>query len=284
MKKKSILAAILACGLVFSLTGCGNKDNDDQKQNDGNGDNTQLVTVKVGATAVPHQEILETIVEDLKAEGVDLQIVPFDDYPLINPATDNGELDANYFQHTPYLDNYNVTNNGSLVPMGNIHYEPLGLFPGKVATVEELQDGATIAVPNDTSNEARALLLLEAQGLIKLKEDAGLNATPIDIVENPKNIKIEELDAAQVARSLPDVDMAVINGNYALQAGLNAATDAIAIEAADSLAGSTFANILVVKDGNQDKPELQAVLKALQSEKTKQFIEEKYQGSVVPTF
>lgn len=283
MKKKALLAAVLACACTFAFAGCGNKDDagKDQDQNQGN---EQLVTVKVGATAVPHQEILETLVEDLKAEGIDLQIVPFDDYPLINPATDNGELDANYFQHTPYLDNYNTTNNGTLVALGAIHYEPLGLFPGKVATVAELQDGATIAVPNDTSNEARALLLLEAQGLIKLKEDAGLNATPIDIVENPKNIKIEELDAAQVARALPDVDMAVINGNYALQAGLNAATDAVAIESADSLAGTTFANILVVKAGNEEKPELQAVLKALQSDKTKKFIEEKYQGSVVPTF
>ncbi len=283
MKKKALLAAALACACAFSFAGCGSKDDagKDQDQNQGN---EQLVTVKVGATAVPHQEILETLVEDLKAEGIDLQIVPFDDYPLINPATDNGELDANYFQHTPYLDNYNTTNNGTLVALGTVHYEPLGLFPGKVATVAELQDGATIAVPNDTSNEARALLLLEAQGLIKLKEDAGLNATPIDIVENPKNIKIEELDAAQVARALPDVDMAVINGNYALQADLNAATDAVAIESADSLAGTTFANILVVKAGNEEKPELQAVLKALQSDKTKKFIEEKYQGSVVPTF
>ena len=281
MKKKSFLAAVLACSLALSLTGCGG---DDQKAPAQTGDDTQLTTVKVGATAVPHQEILETLVEDLKAEGIDLQIVPFDDYPLINPATDDGELDANYFQHTPFLDDYNTKNNGTLVSIGSIHYEPLGLFAGKTATVAELQEGATIAVPNDTSNEARALLLLEAQGLIKLKEGAGLNATPIDIVENKLNLKIEELDAAQVARSLQDVDMAVVNGNYALQAGLNAATDAVAIESSDSLAATTFANIFVVKAGNEEKPELQAVLKALQSEKTKKFIEEKYQGSVVPAF
>lgn len=282
MKRKSMLAAVLACGLVFSLTGCGGGN--DTKEPANNGENTQLVTVKVGATAVPHQEILETLVEDLKAEGVDLQIVPFDDYPLINPAVEDGELDANYFQHTPFLDDYNQNNNGTLVSIGSIHYEPLGLFAGKVATVAELPEGATIAVPNDTSNEARALLLLEAQGLITLKEGAGLNATPVDIVENKLNLKFEELDAAQIARSLQDVDMAVINGNYALQAGLNAATDAVAIESSDSLAATTFANILVVKAGNEEKPEIQALLKALQSDKTKQFIEEKYQGSVVPAF
>ena len=277
MKRKSFVAAILACICAFSLAGCGG--NDDQPQS---GD--ELVTVKVGATAVPHQEILETLVEDLKAEGIDLQIVPFDDYPLINPAVDNGELDANYFQHTPYLDDYNSKNNGTLISIGSIHYEPLGLFPGKTSTVAELQAGATIAVPNDTSNEARALLLLEAQGLITLKEGVGLEATPVDIVENPLNLKIEELDAAQVPRALADVDMAVINGNYALQAGLNAATDAIAIESSDSLAASTFANILVVKEGNEENEALQKLLAALQSEKTKQFIEEKYQGSVVPAF
>jgi len=182
------------------------------------------------------------------------------------------------------LDDYNEENKTDLVSIAAIHYEPLGIYPGKTKTLEELKDNAQVAVPNDTTNEARALLLLEAQGLIKLRENAGLKATINDIVENPKNLKIIEIEAAQLARSLPDVDIAVINGNYAIQAGLNVATDALAMEEKDSLAATTYANIVAVRSGDEEREDLKALVKALTSEKVKKFIEEKYQGSVVPVF
>jgi len=193
-------------------------------------------------------------------------------------------LDANYFQHQPYLDDFNAENKTNIVSVAAIHYEPLGIYPGKAKTLDELKEGAQIAVPNDTTNEARALLLLEAQGLIKLNPEAGLKATVKDIAENPKNFKIVEIEAAQLARSLPDVDIAVINGNYAIKAGLNVARDAIAKEEKDSLAAQTYANILAVRKGDENREEIKALVNALKSDKVKEFIETTYEGAVVPVF
>ncbi len=217
-------------------------------------------------------------------EGYELQIQEFNDYVQPNLALDGKDLDANYFQHQPYLDDFNAENNTDLVSIAAIHYEPLGIYPGKTKDLAELPDGAEVLVPNDTTNEARALLLLEAQGLIKVDPTAGFKATINDIIENPKNLKITEIEAAQLARSLPDVDIAVINGNYAIQAGLNAATDALAKEEKDSLSATTYANIIAVRKGDENREDLQALVNALKSDKVKQFIAEKYQGAVVPVF
>ncbi|MBS4868654.1 MAG: metal ABC transporter substrate-binding protein, partial [Eubacterium sp.] len=200
-----------------------------------------------------------------------------------NTATESGEVDANYFQHTPYLDDFNKENGTHLVPVASIHYEPFGIYAGKTNSLDALADGAKVSVPNDTTNEARALLLLEAQGLIKLKDGAGLSATKLDIVENPKNLDIEEIEAAQLPRTLSDVDIAVINGNYAIDAGLSV-SDALAVEAQDSEAAKTYANILVVKDGNQENDDIKALVSALESDKVKEFIQQKYNGAVVPMF
>ena len=241
------------------------------------------VTLKVGATPNPHAEILAQIKDLLAQEGITLEVVEFTDYPLINTALNDGSLDANFFQHKPYLDNYNLENKTELVTVGTVHYEPMGIFAGKTKKQEELKDGATIAVPNDTTNEARALLLLEAEGLIKIKEGAGINATKTDIVENPKNLKIEELAAEQLPRSLPDVDLAVINGNYALQGGLKV-TDALATEASDSLAAETYANVIAVRKGDESRPEIKKLVEALNSDTIRQYIEDTYEGAVVPKF
>ena len=241
------------------------------------------VTLKMGATPNPHAEILAQIKDLLAQEGITLEVVEFTDYPLINTALNDGSLDANFFQHKPYLDNYNLENKTELVSVGTVHYEPMGIFAGKTKTLEELKDGATIAVPNDTTNEARALLLLEAEGLIKIKEGAGINATKTDIVENPKNLKIEELAAEQLPRSLPDVDLAVINGNYALQGGLKV-TDALATEASDSLAAETYANVIAVRKGDESRPEIKKLVEALNSDTIRQYIEDTYEGAVVPKF
>lgn len=220
----------------------------------------------------------------MATKGYDLEIVEYNDYVQPNLALDYGDLDANYFQHQPYLDNFNAERGTDLVAVAKIHYEPFGLYPGKTKTIEELKDGAEIAVPNDGTNEARALLLLEAQGLIKLAEGVGMDATVNDIVENPRNLKITEIEAAQLARSLQDVDMAVINGNYAIQAGLNVSKDAVAVEAQDSLAAETYANIVAVKRGNEDREDIKALVEALMSEEVKEFIESTYEGAVVPKF
>lgn len=240
-------------------------------------------TITVAATPAPHAEILEVAKEVLAEQGIDLEITEFNDYVLPNTATESGEVDANYFQHTPYLDDFNAENGTHLVPVAAIHYEPFGIYAGKTASIDELADGATISVPNDTTNEARALLLLEAQGLITLKEGAGLAATKLDIVENPKNLDIQEIEAAQLPRTLTDVDLAVINGNYAIEAGLKV-SDALAVEAQDSEAAKTYANVLVVKEGNEENPNIKALVAALESDQVKEFIEENYDGAVVPMF
>lgn len=274
MKKLSLLLIlVLAFGL---LAGCASENTEEPE--------AELAKILVGATPSPHAEILSVVKEDLAAAGYELVIQEFTDYVLPNTALENKELDANFFQHLPYLEDFNAKNGTHLASLAPIHYEPLGLYPGKTATLAEIQDGATIAVPNDTTNEARALLLLESIGLIKVNPDAGLAATKTDIIENPKNLEIQELEAAQIPRALPDVDMAVINGNYAIQAGLNAATDAVAKEEKDSLAATTFANIIVIREGDEGREDLQALIQALQSDKVKAFIEETYQGAVVPMF
>ena len=241
-------------------------------------------TIKVAASPVPHAEILAVAKDLLAEQGITLEVIEYTDYVQPNLVTENGEVDANYFQHTPYLDSFNEENGTHLVSVGAIHYEPFGLYAGKTASLDELADGAQIAVPNDTTNEARALQLLAAQGVITLKDGAGLTATKNDIAENPHNVDIVEMEAAQLPRTLADVDFAVINGNYAAEAGLNAATDALAVEDASSEAAQTFANILVVKEGNEDNPAIQALLAALQSEQVKAYIDENYAGAVVAIF
>ena len=282
---KKILALVLAVLMVFALAACGNSgETKDSPTPDADGSTPESVTIKVAASPTPHAEILAIAKEILAEEGITLEIIEFTDYVQPGMATESGEVDANYFAHLPYIDTFNEENGTHLVSVAGIHYEPYGLYPSKTATIEELADGAKIAVPNDGSNEARALLLLEAQGLIKLKEGAGLKATKLDIVENTKNLDIVETEAAQIPRMLPDFDMAVINGNYAIAAGLSVSKDAVASEDKDSEAAQTYANIIVVKEGNENNEAIKALVKALQSEKVKTFINEKYDGAVVPMF
>ena len=241
--------------------------------------------IKVGASVTPHAEILAVAKDILAKEGYDLEIVEYNDYVLPNTATEDGELDANYFQHQPYLTNFNAENGTHLVSVAAIHYEPFGIYAGKCSDLSQLPDGATVSVPNDGTNEARALLLLQQEGLITLKEgiDASSTATKLDIASNPKNLKIEELEAAQLVRSLQDVDVAVINGNYAIEGGLKV-SQALAVEAADGDAAQTYANIVVVKEGNENLPKIQALVKALQSDEVRDYINSTYDGAVVPIF
>ncbi len=268
---KRTIAIVAALVLVLAaLTGCAGKADDK--------------TIKVGASPTPHAKILEVAKEVLAEDGYTLEIVEFNDYIIPNTATEDGEIDANYFQHQPYLTDFNAENGTHLVSVASVHYEPFGLYPGKTASIDELKEGSIISVPNDGTNEARALMLLEAQGLIKLSEEASFTATVLDITENPKNLDIREIEAAQLARSLQDVDMAVINGNYAIEAGLNAVTDTIAVEDKDSEAGKTYSNILVVKEGNENNAGIQALKKALMSDKVKDFINETFGGAVIPMF
>ena len=240
-------------------------------------------TIRVGASITPHAEILNVVKPILAEQGYDLEVVEYTDYVLPNTATESGELDANYFQHQPYLDDFNAQNGTHLVSVAAIHYEPFAIYAGKSDSLENVADGATIAVPNDGTNEARALLLLEAQGLIKLREDAGFTATKLDIEENPKNLDIVEMEAAQLPRVLPDVDFAVINGNYAIQGGLKVA-DALASESVESESAQTYANVLVVKEGNENNPAILALVDALKTEEVRKFIEDTYEGAVVPMF
>lgn len=268
---KKVLALTLAALAALALfAGCSKSKTDPG-------------TIVVGASVTPHAEILEQVRELLKEKGFELEIVEFTDYVIPNTALEDGDLDANFFQHKPYMDNFNEENGTHLVSVAAVHYEPFGIYPGKTASIEELEDGAKIAIPNDGTNEARALLLLEAQGLIKLKEGAGMTATKIDIAENPKNLEILEIEAAQLTRSLSDVDLAVINGNYAIGAGLSI-TQALAVEASDGAAAEAYCNVLSVKEGSENNEAIQALLTALQSDEVKTFIEETYSGGVVPLF
>ena len=243
---------------------------------------TEGGTITVAASATPHAEILEEAKKILADQGRDLEITIFDDYVLPNEVVESGEFDANYFQHIPYLENFNAEKGTHLVNAGGIHYEPFGIYPGTKKDLSELADGDTIAVPNDTTNEARALLLLQDNGIITLKDGAGLEATVNDIAENPHNIKIEELAAEQVARVAPEVAFVVLNGNYALQAGYSVAQDSLAYETSDSEAAKTYVNVIAVKEGNENNPGIQALVKVLKSDDIKKFINDTYDGAVIP--
>ena len=236
--------------------------------------------IRVGASPSPHAEILNAAKDALLEKGYELEVVEFTDYILPNTATESGELDANYFQHLPYLDDFNAQNGTHLVSAFGVHIEPMAVFAGKGDTLENLAEGATIAVPNDTTNEARALLLLETLDIITLKEGAGVTATKLDIVENPYNVNILEAEAAQLPLMLPDVDFAVINGNYALGAGLNPIEDSVAIEGSES----PYLNVVVVKEGNENEPYVAALKEVLNSEEIRTFINETYGGAVVAAF
>ena len=263
-----LLAGVLAIG---ALTGCGSTD----KKAESSTGSTDTQVIKVAASATPHAEILEEAKPLLAKEGYDLQVTVFDD---------SGDFDANYFQHVPYMEQFNKEKGTKLVDAGDIHYEPFGIYPGTKKSLDEIADGDEIAVPNDTTNEARALLLLQDNGLIKLKDGAGLTATKKDIVENKKDLAIKEIEAAQIPRSLKDVDIAVVNGNYALQAGLKVNKDALATEDADSVGAKTYGNIVAVKKGNEKLAATKALIKALKSDTVKKYINDKYDGAVVPLF
>lgn len=238
----------------------------------------------VGATPAPHAEILEVCKDILAEQDIELEIVIFNDYVIPNTSVESEQIDANYFQHILYLNDFNEQNDTHLVIVEKVHYEPFGIYAGKTASLDALEDGAKIAVPNDASNEARALLLLEQEGLIKLTEGVGLNATKLDIIENPLNLDIIEIEAAQLPRSLGSVDCAVINGNYAIDAGLKV-SDALAVEDGESEAiQENYANVLVAKEGNETGEALLALAEALKSDAVRSFIEETYEGAVVPLF
>jgi len=280
MKIKKVLALGLTLAVSLgALAGCQQKPAEPAPSQTPAATETKVI--KIAASPTPHAEILAQVKEDLKAAGYDLQVTEFSDYVQPNLVVDSGDMDANFFQHKPYLDDFNKEKGTKIVPVAAIHYEPLGIYPGKSTDLANVPDKATIAVPNDTTNEARALLLLETNGLIKIKEGAGLAATKNDIVENPKNIDIVELEAAQISRVAKETDFVVLNGNYALEAGFNVATDALAKEEQTSDAAQTYANIICVKEGNENNEGIKALIEALKSEKVKKFIADTYKGAVV---
>lgn len=281
--KKFVTIALTAALSVGLLAGCGSGSNDANNNADANADAEDKV-ITVAASPSPHAEILAVAGEVLEAEGYELQVTEFTDYVQPNLVVENDEIDANYFQHQPYLTDFNAERDTHLVSVAAVHYEPFGIYSTNHASLDELADGAIIAVPNDVTNEARALQLLQAQGIITLKEDAGLTATKQDIIDNPYNIELQEVEAAALPSTLDGADFAVINGNYAIPAGLNVAQDALACEDAASEAAQTFANILVVKEGNEDSEKIQALVKALTSDEVKTFINDTYEGAVVPIF
>ena len=296
MKKQ--ISATLAASLALSLAACGSSASTDSvaassestaassAAAESTAETSELAgtTLKVAASPTPHAEILNAAKDILAEQGIDLEVIEFTEYVQPNLVTESGEVDANYFQHKPYLDGFNVKQGTHLVSVGPVHYEPLGIYPGKSDDLANIADGATIAVPNDTTNEARALQLLATQGLITVRDDAGLTATINDITENPHNIKFEEIEAAQLPRTVQDVDFAVINGNYALAAGFSVKNDALATEDASSEAAQTYANILAVKEGRENDPAIQALYAALTSDKVKDYINSTYDGAVVPIF
>ena len=300
---KKLISATLAASLALSLAACGSSASTDSVAASSEAASTESTaasseaaestaetselagtTLKVAASPTPHAEILNAAKDILAEQGIDLEVIEFTEYVQPNLVTESGEVDANYFQHKPYLDGFNVKQGTHLVSVGPVHYEPLGIYPGKSDDLANIADGATIAVPNDTTNEARALQLLATQGLITVRDDAGLTATINDITENPNNIKFEEIEAAQLPRTVQDVDFAVINGNYALAAGFSVKNDALATEDASSEAAQTYANILAVKEGRENDPAIQALYAALTSDKVKDYINSTYDGAVVPIF
>lgn len=261
-----LLTGVLAVG-VFG--GCGGKGADDK-------------VIKVAASATPHAELLEQAKPILADKGYDLQVTVFDDYVQPNEVVESGDFDANYFQHIPYLDSFNEEKGTHLVNAGGIHYEPFGIYPGTKSDLGSVADGDSVAVPNDTTNEARALLLLQDNGLITLKSGAGLNATVNDIEENPYNLEIVELEAAQVPRVVEEVAFVVLNGNYALEAGYSVAKDALAYESSDSEAAKTYVNVIAVKEGNENADKIKALVEALKSDTVKTYITDTYDGAVIP--
>lgn len=276
MKNKFIIGAISLL-VALSLAACGSS----ASSASGSANDSAGATIKVGASITPHSEILYQAVPILAEEGITLEVVEIEDVVTPNTGLAEGSLDANYFQHQPYLDTFNEENGTDLVSIGAIHYEPYGIYAGRVTSLDAVEDGAQIAVPNNASNEARALLLLEQIGLIKLKEDAGIIATVQDIEENPKNIEIVEIDPSQLVRALPDVDLAVINGNYAIEGGLSV-KDALAVEDSSGLAAQTYANIVVVRSEDAQNEALLELVKVLQSDEIQKYIEDTYDGAVVP--
>lgn len=288
MKKKLLASLLTAVFAIGAFTGCGNQaqSTTDTKDTQSAQSATETVeskgTITVAASPTPHAEILNEAAKILAEEGWDLQITEFEDYVQPNEVVYSGEIDCNYFQHVPYLDSYNEENGEDLVSVAGIHYEPFGIYPGTKSDLSEIADGDAIAIPNDTTNEARALLLLQDNGLLKLKDDAGLTATVNDIVENPYNLEFVELEAAQVSRVTQEVAFVVLNGNYALEAGFSVGKDAVAYELSDSEAAKTYVNIIAVKAGNEDNEGVQALIKVLKSDEIKQFINDTYDGAVVP--
>ena len=268
---KKTIAIVLALALLLSLSTTAFAKKDDK-------------TITVAASPTPHAEILAVAAEVLEKEGWKLEITEYNDYVVPNNVVEDGEIDANYFQHQPYLDTFNEENGTHLVSVAMVHYEPFGIYAGTKSSIADLAEGDKIAIPNDGSNRARALLLLEAQGLIKLKDGVGMDATVLDIAENVLNLEIVEMEAAQIAGVRDSVALAVINGNYALNAGLNAGKDAIATEDAASVSAQTYANIVVVKEGNEKSEKAQALVKALTSQEVKDYINNTYSGAVVPIF
>ncbi len=266
----------LAFTLSLGLAACSSKTDSQTKE----ASTTPLEVLKVGASPVPHAELLNLVKDDLKKEGIDLQIIEFTDYVKPNLSLNDGEIDANFFQHVPYQDNFNKEHGTKIVSVGTVHVEPLGIYSKTYKNINDLPEGASIAIPSDAVNGGRSLILLASTGLIKLADPANLEATEKDIVENPKHFKFTAVEAAQLPRVLADVDAAFVNGNYALEAKLNPLKDAILLEGKDS----PYANILSVKEGNEKDPRIQKLLKALQSEKVKAYIESTYNGGVVPAF
>ena len=280
--RRQVLGLGASFAVTLGLVACGSSDD---SSSEATSETTETdTTITVAATSVPHAEILNNVVAGLLAdEGYTLEVTEFEDYVQPNTVVEDGQLDANYFQHINYLDSFNEENGTHLVSVGYVHYEPFGLYAGKSDSLADVADGAQIAVPDDTTNEARALLLLEQEGLITLADGAGVTATKNDIVDNPHNLDIVEAEAANVSHILADVDFGVINGNYALEAGLNIA-DALAIESTEGEAAQQYGNILVVEEGNEDLPKIQALYAALTSDEVRNYIDSTYDGAVVALF
>ena len=273
-KKLTVLAAAALCALAVLAAGCGSDAPAGGKES------TQNKVLTVGATPVPHAEILNEIKPLLAKDGIDLKIIEFTDYVKPNLALNDKELDANFFQHGPYMETFNKEHGTQLKAICKVHIEPMGIYSHKVAKLDELANGAKVAIPNDPTNGGRALLILQKAGLISLKDNGSITSTVQDIVKNDKNLQFVELEAAQIPRSIDDVDIAVINTNFAMEAGLNPLKDAIFLEDKDS----PYANILAIHEGDENRPEIQALVKALQSPEVKKFIEYKYQGAILPSF
>ena len=274
--RKKILAVVLTGILaVGALTGCGSSKSESSEKK------TDDKKITVAASATPHAEILEEAKTLLKDKGYELEVKVFDDYVQPNNVVESGEFDANYFQHVPYLEQFNEEKGTHLVVAGKIHYEPFGIYPGTKKDLKDIAKGDKIAVPNDTTNEARALLLLQDNGIIKLKDGAGIKATVNDIEENPNNIEIVELEAAQVPRVVNEVAYVVLNGNYALEANYTVKKDALAYEKSDSEAAKTYVNVIAVKEGNENSEKIKALVDVLKSDSIKKFIDEKYDGAVI---